>query len=94
MLPMSLPLTDDRIAVSESVAASLGRTNMLKHSQDVRNLKRKPAPISRLDAPVTIQIDSDIVPSLLDQFGASGEESWEKWLGAFLSDAARGNLGL
>jgi hypothetical protein len=91
---MSIPVTDDRIAVSESVAQSLGRTNMLKHSDDVRALKRKPAPISRLDAPVTIQIDSDLVPSLLDMWGASGDPSWEHWLAGFASDAMRGQLGL
>ena len=91
---MSIPLTDDRISASESVAESLGRTTMLKHSEATRKLNRKPVPISRLDAPVTIQIDSDIVPSLLDQFGASGEASWEVWLGKFASDSMRGNLGL
>jgi hypothetical protein len=92
---MTLPtLTDDRISASEAVGESLQRTTMLKHSEATRNLKRKPAPISRLDQPVTIQLDADLMPSLLDQFGASGQESFEVWLSSFVTDALRGQLGL
>ena len=92
---MTLPtLTDDRIAASESVAESLQRTTMLKHSEATRNLKRKPAPISRLDQPVTLMLDADLMPSLLDQFGASGQDSFEGWLSSFVTEALRGQLGL
>ena len=88
------PLTEERLASSAAVAESLGRTTMAKNVDATRKLHRKPAPISRLDAPQTIKIDSDLVPSLLDMWGASGNPSWEEWLGAFASDAMRGNLGL
>ena len=88
------PLADERIAASEAVRESLGRTNALKHSEATRNLKRKPAPISRLDQPVTLRIDSDLMPGLLDQFGASGADSFEGWLSAFVTDALRAQLGL
>lgn len=87
------PLTDDRLAASQAVTESLQRTTMLKHSEATRQ-RKKPAPISRLDQPVTIQIDSDLMPGLLDMFGASGESDFEAWVGKFASDAMRGNLGL
>jgi hypothetical protein len=88
------PLTDERLAVSEAVAESFQRVNMMSNSAAARAVTRKPAPISRLDSPVTIRIDSDLVPSLLDQWGASGDPSWEEWLGKQASDALRGQLGL
>jgi len=87
------PLTDERLASSAAVAESLGRTTMLKNSEATRR-RLKPSPMSRLDEPQTIKIDSDLVPSLLDMWGASGNPSWEEWLGLFASDAMRGQLGL
>ncbi len=87
-------LTEERMAASQAVGEAFQRTTMYKHTEDTRKLKRKPAPISRLDQPVTIMIDSDLMPGLLDQFGASGKESFEEWLGEFCSDALRGQLGL
>ncbi len=88
------PLTDERLATSQAVSESLNRTTMLKHSEATRGRRLKPAPISRLDQSVTIQIDSDLMPGLLDMWGASGEPSFETWIGKFASDAMRGNLGL
>jgi hypothetical protein len=67
---------------------------MLQNSNATRKLNRKPAPISRLDAPVTIRLDKDLMPSLLDMFGASGSDSWEDWLSSFITDALRPQLGL
>lgn len=91
---MTLPaLTEDRITATEQVAESFGRTNMLKHSEDVRKLKRRP-PVSRLDQPVTIQIQSDLMPGLIDQYGDREDVTFEEWLSGFVSDALRGQLGL
>ncbi len=66
---------------------------MLAHSEDVRKLKRRP-PVSRLDQPVTIQIQSDLMPGLIDQYGDREDVTFEEWLSGFVSDALRGQLGL
>lgn len=66
---------------------------MYANSETTRQ-RVKPAPVTRLDQPQLIQIDSDLMPALLDMFGASGDASFAEWLGRFASDAMRGNLGL
>ena len=66
---------------------------MLATSEATRK-RIKPSPVSRLDEPVSIVIDSDLMPGLLDQFGASGQDSFETWLSGFVSDSLRGQLGI